>query len=501
VYDDNTRRNNPKKNKDDTPHELYIIIIGIIHIYVNVRLLFFPIKTENTYLQTFLKIETLATFHTSFPADIVRWCPILWKNNHWLLATGTYQLDETRLSISSATTTHSQNRRGSIYLHTFENDMKREILGPKLTCIDSWEKELTIASPVHHPLSSSRLPTIHYQPAGVLHLDWNRQTSDDYLYLLVATSMGCVQIYRLVEEEASQNQPRLVEEEEASQNQPRLVEEEEASQNQPRLVEEEKASQNQPRLVDIETRYLKDNCKEKRQNHQQLCLYVNANPHVPNQLVASDDYGSLHVMPMEISYSPACKDYYSSTFSWKAHDAEAWVACWDIADRFRLYSGGDDSLLKVWDIRCHASSNNVSILTWHQAGVTAIENHPTLDHLFASGSYDEHVCLWDKRHMQRPMVHHRIPNAGIWRIRWHPQQTSIMVLACMYEGIQVLEVPTAISSVTGLMNHIAHYREHHSIAYGVDWHPASTSLQSILATCSFYDHMLHLWKCDISLRL
>jgi hypothetical protein len=59
---------------------------------------------------------------------------------------------------------------------------------------------------------------------------------------------------------------------------------------------------------------------------------------------------------------------------------------------------------------------------------------------------------------------------------------------------------------------VAEYKNHGSLAYGIDWYKAldrgnwcrevedslddsSSPKQSLLASCSFYDRSLHLWQC------
>lgn len=39
---------------------------------------------------------------------------------------------------------------------------------------------------------------------------------------------------------------------------------------------------------------------------------------------------------------------------------------------------------------------------------------------------------------------------------------------------------------------VASYTEHGSLAYGVDW--CHKAIDTVIASCSFYDHLLRLWK-------
>lgn len=52
--------------------------------------------------------------------------------------------------------------------------------------------------------------------------------------------------------------------------------------------------------------------------------------------------------------------------------------------------------------------------------------------------------------------------------------------------------------VTTDLKPLYHYEEHNSLAYGADWcryKPRGLKEQdSLIATCSFYDHALRLWS-------
>lgn len=43
---------------------------------------------------------------------------------------------------------------------------------------------------------------------------------------------------------------------------------------------------------------------------------------------------------------------------------------------------------------------------------------------------------------------------------------------------------------------VKRFDEHKSLAYGVDWSfaPLDADGQTLIASCSFYDHTLHLWS-------
>ena len=71
----------------------------------------------------------------------------------------------------------------------------------------------------------------------------------------------------------------------------------------------------------------------------------------------------------------------------------------------------------------------------------------------------------------------------------------LLLAACMHNGFQVLTL-----DATRSISSAAHYAEHQSLAYGVDWWCDRTSLcapQPIFASCSFYDHAFHVWQHSV----
>lgn len=81
-------------------------------------------------------------------------------------------------------------------------------------------------------------------------------------------------------------------------------------------------------------------------------------------------------------------------------------ACNDSKGSIHLLSGGDDCLLKLWELSLSPSEEDNDLISSHRlqssskvalAGVTSAEWHPTIRDLFATGSYDECVRIWDHR--------------------------------------------------------------------------------------------------------
>ncbi|KAK4407072.1 protein SLOW WALKER 1 [Sesamum angolense] len=79
----------------------------------------------------------------------------------------------------------------------------------------------------------------------------------------------------------------------------------------------------------------------------------------------------------------------------KGHSAAARVVCYPrAADKFHLFSGGDDSVVKYWDV---AAEKCVLNLLGHKDYVRCGDASPVSDDMFVSGSYDHKVRVWDVR--------------------------------------------------------------------------------------------------------
>ena len=178
----------------------------------------------------------------------------------------------------------------------------------------------------------------------------------------------------------------------------------------------------------------------------------------------------------QVKYLRMCPDGLKESWSVDAHGFEAWTSQFNYYDSNIVYSGGDDSLFRIWDVRSLSCITNKS----HQAGVTAISHHPRQEFVLATGSYNESIRIWDTRTMKSPLKE-QTTGGGVWRIKWHPEQ-DLMLAACMYNGFHVFDQD---------LNLIQSNNNHESIAYGADW---SYKDLGLIGTCSFYDHLFTLWR-------
>jgi diphthamide biosynthesis protein 7 len=148
-----------------------------------------------------------------------------------------------------------------------------------------------------------------------------------------------------------------------------------------------------------------------------------------------------------------------------------------------------------------------------EGGVTTITSHPLIENLIAVGSYDSIVRLIDKRTpLKQPVLSSFNCGGGIWRLKWHPTNPKRLLVAAMHNGFSVIDFPGLETTTTtngessseriivpgeGIL--VKRFEKHQSLAYGVDWNQGAGEEQTLdgkdlIASCSFYDHALHIWS-------
>jgi diphthamide biosynthesis protein 7 len=163
-------------------------------------------------------------------------------------------------------------------------------------------------------------------------------------------------------------------------------------------------------------------------------------------------------------------------------------------------TGADDCKLKGWDTRAPSRPAFINSRS-HTMGVTSIQTDPRSEHHVLTGSYDERLRIVDLRMPTTELC--ALPlGGGVWCARWHPRDPGAILTACMHNGFHIARAGG------DQLEHVASYEGHgvgDALAYGADWshapaHDTSTGPARLLgATCSFYDHALHLWAVPTSL--
>ena len=82
----------------------------------------------------------------------------------------------------------------------------------------------------------------------------------------------------------------------------------------------------------------------------------------------------------------------------------------------------------------------------------------------------------------------------MWRIKWHPnpRRKEHVLLACMHDGFKTVQLDPALVNEPKIL---MRFEEHESLAYGVDWSwDDSGEADTVVASGSFYDHSLYMWR-------
>ncbi|CBQ71948.1 conserved hypothetical protein [Sporisorium reilianum SRZ2] len=189
--------------------------------------------------------------------------------------------------------------------------------------------------------------------------------------------------------------------------------------------------------------------------------------------------------------------------SWAAHDFEAWIAAFDCFNPTTVWSGGDDLALKGWNLRSpsHPATPTFTCTKPFNGGVTSLQSHHLRQHLWAVGSYDSHVRLFDARMPARALSETHV-GGGVWRVKWHPQHAQRLLVGCMHDGFKVLrlaelgEAEVGAATLRGKeFDVVTRFDGHESLAYGCDWDRGVREGKDRVYSCSFYDATLHIWDC------
>ncbi|XP_028989852.1 diphthine methyltransferase isoform X2 [Betta splendens] len=424
------------------------------------------------------RTRSLQVFDTELSADTVEWCPV--SSNHDILACGTYQLQK-----GTGEDDASTSRTGRLYLFEFQQEGS---MSPPLSKLQEMDT------------------------AAVLDLKWCHVPLSGKAVLGMAAATGDLHLYTLSD---SQEGPRSLHS----------------------LCNLE---------VGVDRLALSLDWSTGRMNSSDV------------QVVCSDSAGCITVLSV-------AEGSLTTLSQWKAHDFEAWISAFSYWDLQLVYSGGDDCKLKGWDLRVDPSRPTFRSEK-HSMGVCSIHSNPHREHIVATGSYDEHVLLWDGRNMQRPLSDSAV-GGGVWRLKWHPTHQHLLLAACMHNDFHILNCQQALEGSGEACPVAASYILHNSLAYGADWSQLSlekpvpcsptaaepkesftesgghlriqyesptasfdasleddagryipegiavastpqtaapaldpkgeaSSLSCLLASCSFYDHMLHVWRWD-----
>ena len=172
------------------------------------------------------------------------------------------------------------------------------------------------------------------------------------------------------------------------------------------------------------------------------------------------------------------------------HSYEAWTAAFSRKDKNIIFSGGDDCVFNMWDLRADEIKPIKRNSREHNMGVTTVLGDLAREERVLTGSYDEKVRCWDFRNFKCPIWEVGV-GGGVWRIK---QRGSRLLVGAMHDGFKVLEEEQG----GGDCKIVEEYKEHESLAYGADWVEdfceSDAGAWQTAATCSFYDHTMKVWS-------
>lgn len=218
-----------------------------------------------------------------------------------------------------------------------------------------------------------------------------------------------------------------------------------------------------------------------------MCLCVDWNPTAGSLSLGLSD-GSASIVAVRESQLQTSQ-------SWSAHEYELWAASFDTYRPHLLYTGSDDCCFSCWDLRESPSNLVFRNARSHKMGVCCIAQNPMNSNMLLTGSYDESIRLWDIRSISKPVNEKSLClGGGVWRIKYHPYLSNLVLAACMHNGFAVVRIEEMDAII------LETYSKHESLAYGADWQRGGVCLEdksnrgSLVATCSFYDRLLRLWN-------
>ena len=126
-----------------------------------------------------------------------------------------------------------------------------------------------------------------------------------------------------------------------------------------------------------------------------------------------------------------------------AHDRDINVIDWNKNEPF-IASGGDDGMLKIWDLRMFDKGQPVAVFKHHTQPITSVEWHPKDFSVLASSGADNQIALWDLAIEKDPeeeiidksdelkdippqllFIHQGMQD--IKELHWHPQIPGLLV--------------------------------------------------------------------------
>ncbi|UYV78127.1 GRWD1 [Cordylochernes scorpioides] len=122
----------------------------------------------------------------------------------------------------------------------------------------------------------------------------------------------------------------------------------------------------------------------------------------------------------------------SPVLSISAHNVEVNAIAWNKNQPHHLLSGGDDGVVKIWDLRNIKDQVPAIQITHHEKAINSVEWHPTNKNCFPVASGDNTVTHWDlslepEENVPRFHKFEYECQSEIKELHWHPQMAEVLI--------------------------------------------------------------------------
>lgn len=136
-----------------------------------------------------------------------------------------------------------------------------------------------------------------------------------------------------------------------------------------------------------------------------------------------------------------------------AHESDVNVINWNNTEPF-IASGGDDGVLKIWDLRLFQTKSPIATFKHHTDHITTVEWNPCESTVLASGGDDDQIALWDLsverddgdesqndkqlKDLPPQLLFIHQGQKEIKELHWHPQMSGVL-LSTAHSGFNIFK--------------------------------------------------------------
>jgi ribosome assembly protein RRB1 len=133
-----------------------------------------------------------------------------------------------------------------------------------------------------------------------------------------------------------------------------------------------------------------------------------------------------------------------------AHASDVNVISWNKSEPF-IASGGDDGVLKVWDLRQFQNKTPIATFKHHTDHITTVEWNPLDSTVLASGGDDDQIAIWDLsvekddnensaqlKDLPPQLLFIHQGQKEIKELHWHPQLPGV-ILSTAHSGFNIFK--------------------------------------------------------------